>query len=440
MKKRKAIISAVCIFLVVVMVLSLTFMILPTKASAKSSAEIQEELDDLNSQRSEIQGHMQDLQDEIDSLDYQKGNTLDKKLILDQKNQLAQEELDVIDEQIAIIDGLIANTQEDLEKAREEEAYQRERWLTRVRAMEETSDVSYMEVLFEANDFSDLLTRLDLVNEVMTYDENLQQEYIEARENREALEAQAETMFAENEVRRQEQEHLRTQLETDIAAACQLIAQMENNIDEYNETLEQEAETEAEVQALIVQKEKELQEARVAEEAERLRRLAEQQAAAQAAAQAAGGNAAGNAAGGGGTTAPAGSSGTWMMWPSYTRYITSRYGMRVNPVTGKYTLHAGCDIGASYGSAIYAAASGSVIQAGSNGGYGNCVMINHGNGYTTLYGHMSSIAVSYGTTVAQGQVIGYVGSTGNSTGPHLHFEVRASASGASMDPLGFSYY
>jgi murein DD-endopeptidase MepM/ murein hydrolase activator NlpD len=129
-----------------------------------------------------------------------------------------------------------------------------------------------------------------------------------------------------------------------------------------------------------------------------------------------------------------------MMWPSYTRTITSYYGYRTNPVSGIYKLHSGVDIGASNGTAIYAAASGTVVLAQYYGGYGNCVMINHGNGYTTLYGHMSSIAVSSGQTVSQGQTVGYVGSTGNSTGPHLHFEVRASSSGGTIDPFSFSYY
>ena len=427
MKKRKAFISAVCIILVALMILSITVMVIAPTAHAQTSAEIQDEIDELASQRSAIQGRMDDIQGEIDGLEYQQANALDKKLMLDQKNQLAQEELQVIDEQIAIIDGLISNIQQDLADAREEEAYQRQRWLTRLRAMEESSDLGYLDVLFEANSFSDLLTRIDLVGEVMGYDEDLQAEYIAARENVEALEAQAEVMFTENEARRADQEAKRTQLETDIAAACQVIAQMETDIDEYNRTLEQEEATQAQVTNLIVQKEKELKEAKAAEEAERLRKLAEQQAAM-----------------GGVSSAPAanlgGGSGAWMMWPSYTTYLTSRYGMRVNPVSGIYKLHAGCDIGASYGSSIYAAAGGTVILAGWNGGYGNCVMVNHGNGYTTLYGHMSRIAVSNGQAVAQGQVLGYVGSTGNSTGPHLHFEVRASATGATMDPLGFSYY
>ena len=136
----------------------------------------------------------------------------------------------------------------------------------------------------------------------------------------------------------------------------------------------------------------------------------------------------------------ASSSGTWMMWPSYTRYLTSYYGYRYLALYGYTRLHAGVDIGAAYGTNIWAAAGGTVILAGWNGGYGNCVMINHGNGYTTLYGHMSSIAVSVGQSVSMGDTVGYVGSTGNSTGPHIHFEVRASSTGSTIDPLNFSYY
>ena len=179
----------------------------------------------------------------------------------------------------------------------------------------------------------------------------------------------------------------------------------------------QEQETKAGVEALIIQKEKELKAAQAAEQAARL------------AAQ-------------GGTVAPAtgtSSDGAWMMWPSYTKYLTSPFGPRIHPVNGVYKNHDGVDVGASYGSNIYAAAGGTVICAGPNGGYGNCVMINHGNGYTTLYGHMSRIAVTVGQSVAMGQTIGCVGDTGNVTGPHLHFEVRSSATAWPMDPMSFLY-
>ena len=379
-------------------------------AYAASSSEIQEEIDDLNSQKSEIQDRMDDIQAEIDSLDYEKSNTLEKKLILDRKNELAEQELGVIEEQIAIVDGLIANMQQDLNDARAEEEYQRQRWQTRVRAMEESSDIDYLQVLFEATSFSDLLTRLDLVNEVMAYDEALEAQYIAARQNVEALEAEAEQLFAENTVRRQELETKQAQLTTDIEAATNLIASMETNQEEYEAILEQEAATKALIEQEIAEKREEYQAALAAEQA----------------AMAAAGN---------------GTIGAGFMWPSYTRWLTSKYGPRLISLYGYWRNHDGVDIGAVYGSSVWAAAGGVVITAGWYGGYGKCVMVMHPNGYTTLYGHMSSIAVYSGQTVAQGQVLGYVGSTGNSEGPHLHFEIRLTANPSqTFNPESFAYY
>lgn len=431
MKKRKLFIQIICAIMALLMVLGLLSSVIGLSAYAASSSSIQAEIDELNDQKDDIQARMDEIQAEIDSLDYEKANVLEKKRVLDEKNMLAQQELDVIQEQIDIIDGLVTNMQADLDAAQAEEDYQRERWLTRLRAMEEGSELSYMEVVFEATSFSDLLTRLDLVNEVMTYDEALEADYIAARENVEVLEADAEELFAQNEANRAELEEKKAQLEADIDAASALIIEMENDIEAYNLALEEEKATQEEVEALIVEKEAELEAAKAAEEAARA-------AAAAAAAAAAGGSTTTTTTTV--TTGGSSSSGTWMMWPSYTTYLTSPYGYRVNPVSGIYKLHAGCDIGASYGTSIYAAAGGTVILAGWNGGYGNCVMINHGNGYTTLYAHMSSIAVSSGQSVSMGQTIGYVGSTGNSTGPHLHFEVRSSSSGGTIDPMNFSYF
>ena len=386
------------------------------------SGAIQDELDGLNARRGEIQSRMDAIQAEIDSLDQEKTNALEKKLVLDQKNQAAREELDVLQEQIDIVDGMLASIQEDLERARAKEEYQRQKWLGRVRAMEETSEVSYMEVLFEADSFSDLLTRLDMVGGVMEYDEGLEKAYIAARSDAEALEAKAQAMYAQNQASRQELEAKKAQLDADTAAACELIAGMESNIDEFTEIMAQEMETRAGVDALIIEKEKELKAAQAAE------------AAAKAAAPS-GTVATVSAAVSSGSS----DSGAWMMWPSYTKYLTSPFGPRNHPISGQYKNHDGVDIGASYGSDIWAAAAGTVILAGRNGGYGNCVIVNHGNGYTTVYGHMDSIAVSAGQSVAMGQVLGYVGSTGNSTGPHLHFEIRSSATAYPIDPQSFLY-
>jgi murein DD-endopeptidase MepM/ murein hydrolase activator NlpD len=117
-----------------------------------------------------------------------------------------------------------------------------------------------------------------------------------------------------------------------------------------------------------------------------------------------------------------------LVWP-VSGSVTSSYGWRWG------RMHEGVDIGAGYGAPIYAAAAGSVIWCGWNGGYGNLVVLDHGGNLATAYGHQSSIAVSCGQSVSQGQVIGYVGSTGRSTGPHLHFEVRIN--GGAVDPLGY---
>lgn len=114
--------------------------------------------------------------------------------------------------------------------------------------------------------------------------------------------------------------------------------------------------------------------------------------------------------------------------------IVSRFGNRYHPILHKSRLHAGLDIGAGYGSTIVAAAAGTVVSAGWRGGYGNCVVIDHGGGISTLYGHMSKISVSDGQRVARGQKLGAVGATGLATGPHLHWEVRVN--GRPVDPAG----
>ena len=126
-----------------------------------------------------------------------------------------------------------------------------------------------------------------------------------------------------------------------------------------------------------------------------------------------------------------------MIWPCPSCHtITSEFGWRIHPIYGTSKYHSGVDIGASYGATVIAADSGTVITAGWVSGYGNCVVISHGNGVSTLYGHMSSIAVSSGQSVSQGQTIGYVGSTGNSTGPHLHWEVTVN--GERQNPLNYA--
>lgn len=120
-------------------------------------------------------------------------------------------------------------------------------------------------------------------------------------------------------------------------------------------------------------------------------------------------------------------------WPTEGGVISSNYGARTGPIEGGYDWHPGIDIAVDFGTPIYATAAGTIEQAGWNGGYGRYVRINHGNGYQTAYGHMSGIAVAAGQKVIKGEIIGFVGSTGYSTGPHLHYEVLAD--GETIDPF-----
>ncbi len=128
-------------------------------------------------------------------------------------------------------------------------------------------------------------------------------------------------------------------------------------------------------------------------------------------------------------------SGGTLMWPSDTTSISSSYGYRIHPITGENKLHSGMDIPAPMGSPVYSAESGTVLSSGWISGYGNAVVIMHDNGLSTLTGHMSSLNVQSGQRVSRGDVIGYCGSTGNSTGPHVHFEVRIN--GSTVDPINY---
>ncbi len=132
--------------------------------------------------------------------------------------------------------------------------------------------------------------------------------------------------------------------------------------------------------------------------------------------------------------APGSVSSSGFQWP-INAPATSEYGWRIHPIFGTKRLHSGIDLGAGTGTPIYAAAAGTVITAGAQNGYGNTVIIGHGNGQSTLYAHQSKIAVANGDVVQRGDLIGYVGSTGNSTGPHLHFEIRID--GTAVNPRGY---
>ena len=274
----------------------------------------------------------------------------------------------------------------------------------RVRDIYINGQISYLDVLFGAQDFGDFLTRMDLLKRVMIRDSELVADVLayqkEIKEVGKQLEADKRI---QEELATKAQEAMEVKLEK-VAKQQALIDLMQNDKEVYDRQYDEMMASSAEVGRLIHAKEEEMR--RKAEEA---RRQAEMEARGSQ-----------NDNYGGYVMQ---SYGGGMIWP-VSGPITSEFGWRTHPIFGSARFHSGLDIGADYGVPICAAASGVVIESGWIGGYGNTIMIDHGGGIVTLYGHNESLAVGVGQTVNQGDVIAYCGSTGNSTGPHCHFEVR----------------
>ena len=383
----------------------------------RARAVSQKEIDALKEELTEIDEQIKAQQEVINQLTENKGRVVDRKIAIDAKIDLTMRQIDLIDEQVEVYKEIIAEQEEKLAAALEAENAQSEILRSRMRAMEENGDYSYVSFLFDSDSFSDLLARIGDISDIMHYDQSLEEQYMAANEE---YQLQQEELVKELDGKKAE-------LDAQIEAAAKLIETIEESSDdaqaEYDAIAKVRKETEDKINELVRKLEQE-------EAARRAAEAARQQ-------QQSGG---GGGGGGGGSSAV---SLTGLKWPVPScSIITSRFGYRTAPTAGASSYHGGLDIGAGEGATIVAAASGTVILASYNGGYGNCVMINHGNGLVTLYGHMKSISVSNGQQVSKGQTIGKVGSTGVATGPHCHFEIRVN--GTQTDPApyfsGLTYY
>ena len=375
-------------------------------------AVTQSQIDELKAQRNVIRAQRQEKQAIVEALEAEKADVVAQKQAMDERNMYTLQQIQLNNQEIELYDEMIAEKAAELEEAQRLENEQLERYRARVRAMEENGGYNILAIISKSDSFSDMLTAMDDVGEIMESDRQLEDAYIAARENTESVKADYEDTRSELEELKAQLKAEQEELEKDIEEAIQIILNLENDLEnrqaEYDAIMAAEDAANATIDKLVA----ELEAQRAAEAA--------------AAAAAAGGS------GGGGSANASGS----FLWPvaSYV-YVSSRFGLRVHPITGEKKSHTGIDIASNQGTAVYASDGGSVTLAGWNGGYGNCIMIDHGNGYVTLYGHLSSISVSVGQPVSQGTTIGAVGSTGNSTGPHLHFEVLKN--GTRIDPEQF---
>ena len=447
MKRRKKFISFVAIMMAVLMLLSLVFSVVPVSAYA-------DELDDLKAQKEELSNQVRDIKQRIELLEQQQANALDKRAALEVQTELAAQQIKVVQKEIDNYDKLIAEKAKEVEAAKNREAVQLDKYRTRVRAMEENGSFNILALILQSDNFSQLITAMDDMGEIMESDRVLQERYEDAREETEEIKALYEAEKADYEVKKAELKAEQDQLNKDIEEATELLTSLEAEIQtaiaEYKAAEAAEAAAAATIAGVIARNNaiKAQQQAEALANAQNAAAQLEHMNQANAEAEAAGNELpytqeqiqdmqnqsnVGNVGSSEGFVWPV---------PCSTR-VTSRYGNRSDPFTGETRYHSGIDIDGfnNAGQPIIAAASGTVITASYDGGYGNYVIIDHGD-TSTVYAHCSGLAVSYGEYVSQGQTIGYLGDTGRATGVHLHFEVYVGDS--RVDPTqyfsGISYY
>ncbi len=403
-KNRNKIRSLAAVLLTAVLMLG----ILPRDAAAASSAEIQKQIDSLEAQNKEIQQQINAIQRQYDANFHEMADIVARKEAIDQEITLLNNKIETTNQQITAYGQLIADTQDDLDDAEQELLELSQKHRERVRAMEEQGSLTYWQVLFQANSFTDLLDRINMVEEINAADRSrIEQMRIAA----DIVDATRLNLTAE----KRSLEDVRTQLAADEAALEEkrtesdgLLYELEQKAEEFQILLDESELLQDELMQEIAQKEVELKEAKYDEY---LAKLALQ-----------------------GENPP--SNASWIM-PVSGR-LTSPFGMRVHPVLGYERMHNGIDLAAAQGTPIYATRSGKVTTCSYQaGGAGNYVSINHLDGFSSIYMHMTHYVVSPGQNVSQGQLIGYVGSTGISTGPHLHFGI--SYAGTYVNPLAYVY-
>ncbi|MCX7615264.1 MAG: peptidoglycan DD-metalloendopeptidase family protein [Clostridiales bacterium] len=387
--KKRVMAAVLALFLALMMVFSVLSGLFYIKASAASRSSVQSlrnKLDDISKKKDSIEKQLKDIKKDKRSINA-------KKAVLDEQIGVALDEIDTQNELISELTKQISSKETELSAKEEEEQRQYELFKKRVRGMYETGDTGYLSILLSSDNFSDMLSRYEIVSQIMDYDKTLIKEIkttvSQIQEEKNSLESD-----------KLENESLKTSLVQKSASLKDksdqsqiMMNQLEQNEEEFRKSYEEYEKEEARIQKQI-----EAELAALSGKSEYV----------------------------GGT----------FLWPApgYTN-ISSSYGWRFHPILHVNKLHTGVDISAPTGAAILAANSGTIVTSAYNSAYGNYIIIDHGGGKATLYAHMSKRLIQKGDSVKRGQKIGLVGSTGYATGPHLHFEVRIN--GSTVNPMSY---
>ena len=435
--RKKNSVKILALILAILMVLTLfTGIIASLRAdgTGRTPAEIQREIDHARGQISNLEGQTAAIDAQIeeneallDDLREQEGMYLEQLELLQTQLDALRARIEIIEEQIDIYERMIADKQARLEEAIEREQEQLELYQRRIRAMEERGRISYIQILLSARSFSELVTRIHDASEIMAADQRLSEALERYRVAVQDYKAELLADQEELEILIAQLESERDALQVEEANMIALIRTIEEQI-QYNEELYRQLQAERErFEAEILAIAQDLS-ALTAEQQEAILEQERQMAA----------NPGGGGSGGGGMGTPARQGTGHFVWPSdSSTRVTSGFGPRRSPGGIGSTNHRGIDIGAASGTGVLAAASGVVVRSEWNGGFGLFILIRHGNlggdSYYTVYAHNSRNLVSAGDAVVQGQRIALVGSTGNSTGPHIHFEIIRN--GVHVDPM-----
>ncbi|MBQ7935998.1 MAG: peptidoglycan DD-metalloendopeptidase family protein, partial [Clostridia bacterium] len=375
----------IVIALIIGMLTSIVFSLKTYGASDVSN--MQNKLDDLMEKRER-------LEKELESIKDKKEAALEQKALIDQQIMDLNTEAELLNDIVDTLSSELEESEEALEEAESVLDENTELAKSRIRAMYELGSTSYLNIILGSKSLHDFITRVELVKQMTAYD----QQVIDAlKETKTTIEEETKAIKEKKDA----QQKALDSLESNVASLKKKQSQSSSLIETFN------AKTAENIKAI-----------EAAERAEAELQAEIRQALANSSNE--------NFVGG------------QFLWPIPGYYtITSPFGYRTHPTTGVYKLHTGVDIAGSKisGKPILAANSGKVIKAGYNRGYGNYVVIDHGGGYSTLYGHASSLAVSAGQSVTRGDTIAYVGTTGYSTGYHLHFEIIEN--GEYKDPLSY---
>ncbi|AOM81949.1 murein hydrolase activator EnvC family protein [Salisediminibacterium beveridgei] len=460
--------------LIFVLVLTAVF----SSVHANEGEELEEEIEGLEEEREETLEEQQEREAELEEVQSEMSDVEAELQRLDDEMASTNRQIDAKQEEIDLTMDRVADLEEQIRELEERISDRDELLKERVRQMYQNGgSINYIEVILGAQNFGDLIERISALNSIAQQDQNILDEHVADMEAVEIAKEDLESELAFLEEQMTDLETLRANLEAQSAEKDGYLEELADmgyvleeeliSLDEKEEFLI--AQTQAAEQELAEwekaeeeRRRKEAEEQRRKEE-EAARRAAEQAAAEEAAAEEAAAEAARQAAAeeaaaeeaaqesssnnqtdssnSGGNSAPAASGGIFHR-PADGR-VTSHFGMRTHPVHGGQRLHAGTDFGRDGGRNIYAAESGTVISSGWFGGYGNTITVSHvvnGSSVTTLYAHLSGSNVSKGQRVSRGQVIGTMGTTGTSTGVHLHFEVHPggySGSSSAVNPMGY---